>query len=193
MDQAKDSLEVIEAAVEDPDIVSLVVEKGEMLNVKNLRQSYEEIKGDKAVTASNKDLEKAGDLITARRQVEETRLVMSLQVNMRLLKQGISIDTVELTDLVMKLKQAEEDILKDKFGTDDATLAAKSEEIFRQSLTAVSEIPSMPVSVIAEFESVRTVDLELFTARGNERKLDFEAAGTAYETMQTEVRSDLGD
>ena len=193
MDQAKDSLEVIEAAVEDPDIVSLVVEKGEMLNVKNLRQSYEEIKGDKAVTASNKDLEKAGDLITARRQVEETRLVMSLQVNMRLLKQGISIDTVELTDLVMKLKQAEEDILKDKFGTDDATLAAKSEEIFRQSLTAVSEIPSMPVSVIAEFESVRTIELELFTARGNERKLAFEAAGTAYETMQTEVRSDLGD
>ncbi|MCR5209417.1 MAG: DUF6240 domain-containing protein [Lachnospiraceae bacterium] len=192
-EQAEDSLEVIEAAGEDPDIVSLVVDKGEILNVKNLRQSREEIKEGKAGISYHKDAEKSGDLITARRQVEETRLVMSLQVNMRLLKQGISIDTMELNDLVMRLKQAESEMLKDKFGTDNALLAARSEEIFRQSVMTVSDIPSMPVSVIAEFESVRTIDLELFSARGNERKNAFEAAGAAYETMQTEVRADLGD
>ena len=47
------------------------------------------------------------DLLTARRQLEETRLAMTAQANYALLKKGIQIDTQPLAELVEALKETE--------------------------------------------------------------------------------------
>lgn len=51
--------------------------------------------------------ERGLSLLTARRQLEETRLLMTVQANYSLLRQGISIDTEPLEKLVEDLKNQE--------------------------------------------------------------------------------------
>ena len=52
------------------------------------------------------------DLLTARRQLEETRLAMTAQANYALLKKGIQIDTQPLAELVEALEGDGEPILR---------------------------------------------------------------------------------
>lgn len=144
--------------------------------------------------------------ITAYRRMEEVRLSMTVEANLSILRMGVDIDITELSDLVDQLKLAEAEINKKKFGTDDGVIASERASIFKETMQTVSELPRLPVSVIgsvviaSEEEAlfranygINNVTLEDFSARGREHRSRFELAGEAYESLQTEVRADLGD
>ena len=48
------------------------------------------------------------DLLTARRQLEEVRLRMTVEVNIKLLRSGFQIDTAPMEQLIERLRAAEE-------------------------------------------------------------------------------------
>ena len=54
------------------------------------------------------DIENNYKFLTAKRQLEEVRLMMTVDANYKLLKKGISIDTKPLEEVLVELKKLEQ-------------------------------------------------------------------------------------
>ncbi len=133
----------------------------------------------------------AGD-VTARRQLEEIRLRMTAEVNIKLLKSGFSIDTAPMEELVEALKQAERELAEQYFPGDEEAV-----EKYRCCQTVdrvVAELPGLPAQVLGVFaEGQPAATLEEFHSQGTEIKERYDQARESYETLMTAPRADLGD
>ncbi len=143
----------------------------------------------------------------ARRQLEEIRLMMTQEANRHLLKAGISIDTTKLSELVEALKAAEDNIRAVLFQGESAEENAERAFIYEETLTKTRELADMPVAVIGKILSkIPHSTLLRIHEAGKELQKNFdnqqsagqnpnqkEKASSAYETLMTEPRKDLGD
>ena len=130
--------------------------------------------------------------LTAKRILEETRLAMTTEANRALMKQGISIDTKPLEELVEKLKEQESSyyasLLKENGEVADLRMTA----LFEETTQKVSDLKQMPAYVLGMRGcSLNTVN-GLHEA-GSAMKSAMEKAGESYEALMTEPRKDLGD
>ncbi len=133
----------------------------------------------------------AGD-VTARRQLEEIRLMMTAEVNVKLLKSGFSIDTAPMEELVEALKRAEKELAQQYFPQDDR--AVEKYRSFNLAARAAQEMPSLPAAAVGALaQDQQTVDLNGFYSRGQALKEEYQKAGESYETLMTMPRADLGD
>ena len=133
----------------------------------------------------------AGD-VTARRQLEEIRLRMTAEVNIKLLKSGFSIDTAPMEELVEALKQAERELAQQYF-PDDAQAVEKYRN-YNAVNHVVEELPGLPAQVIGTFaEGQSTATLEEFHSEGKAVQETYDRARDSYETLMTSPRADMGD
>lgn len=133
----------------------------------------------------------AGD-IAARRQLEEIRLRMTAEVNIKLLKSGFSIDTAPMEKLVEALRQAEGELAEQYF-PGDAAAVEKYRELQRTDRVA-AELPGLPAEVLGTFaEGQSAGSLEEFHREGKVLQDTYTRAGERYETLMTAPRRDLGD
>lgn len=148
--------------------------------------------------------------ITARRQIEEIRLKLTTEVAVRLLDQGIRLDTEHLAQIVEGLREQEDHYYRslcEEQGVEAEEqtvsllreVAEKSQESLQFSLYAVGSV----------YRSSGQITLEAFYAEGQSLTASIQVSGSmtesvgsgslvaraenAYETMATEVRRDLGD
>ncbi|MBQ2803997.1 MAG: hypothetical protein IJF07_08880 [Lachnospiraceae bacterium] len=148
------------------------------------------------VLAENYYTEKLAELdnsdITARRQLEEIRLRMTAEVNVKLLKSGFSIDTAPMEELVKALKAAEEQLAQSYFPQDE--LALDKYYLYQQTNQVARELPTMPVELIGSF-SMKEGDstIAAFHAEGKALKESYIRAQASYETLMTAPRRDMGD
>ena len=150
--------------------------------------------GDAQKTAAE-EVEGAGEnreLLTARRQLEEVRLRMSVEANIKLLRSGFQIDTAPMEQLIERLKAAEE------------ALAGQGVLQAAEALEKIEELRGMPAYTLSYVVSREiSFTVEALYEKGSELQADFEKAGSEkarqdaakqrYETMQTAPRADLGD
>ena len=132
--------------------------------------------------------EQTPEQITARRQLEEVRLLMTVEANVKLLKSGFSIDTAPIEDTISALKAMEEN----QTGSVPALQAPV--DLAKETLRKTAEIPYMPAATISRMLSLKeplTVDGLYET--GASLKAAYQTAGEAYETMFTVPRGDYGD
>lgn len=135
--------------------------------------------------------EYAGD-ITARRQLEEIRLRMTAEVNVKLLKSGFSIDTAPMEKLVEALRQAEEQLAEQYFPGDAESV--EKYRNFRDTDTVLRELPGLPADVLGTFaEGQSTETLQDFHREGKVLQDTYRKAGESYEALMTGPRRDLGD
>lgn len=184
--------------------VDAVLEKDMPLTIRNLAAEAGKLQVGNAaeLKPADRQVSPATDsgrpsAITARRQLEEVRLSMTIQVSYRMLKSGVQVETMELNVLVERLKIEESQQLMSRYGTGDAGIAESRAELYAESSRAFAQLPGMPVSILGEFLKDGK-DFGADTVRnlldsGRSRALAYEAAGERYETMATQVRSDLGD
>ncbi len=133
----------------------------------------------------------AGD-ITARRQLEEIRLRMTAEVNIKLLKSGFSIDTAPMEKLVEALRQAEAQLAEQYFPGDESSV--EKYRSLRDTDAVVRELPGLPAGVLGTFaEGISTESLENFHKEGKILEDTYKKAGESYEALMTEPRRDLGD
>ena len=133
----------------------------------------------------------AGD-ITARRQLEEIRLRMTAEVNVKLLKSGFSIDTAPMEKLVEALRQAEAQLAEQYFPGDAESV--EKYRNFRDTNEVLQELPGLPADVLGTFaEGQSTETLEDFHREGKALQDTYRKAGESYEALMTEPRRDLGD
>ena len=177
--------------------VDKVAASGKEINIKNLYEASENLKAG----TGSPEAEAANSVITARRQLEEARLMMSTEANLKLLKQGISIDTEPISKLVEELKEAErsyfEPLLLNREERSDAASAQVLDgriSLYKQTFDVFEQLRSVPAEVLGRV-NVRS---QAFTAgnltqQGNELKAVYARAGQSYETLMTAPRADMGD
>ena len=141
------------------------------------------------------------DDVAKRRILEETRLILTLEASVSLLKKGINLDTKDLEKLVDDLKQAEKesyapflmenDEVDIKKYDDELTLKL---DVFKQTVIAIENVKTAPLSVVGDVAfSEKTPTLNEVAELSNKAKSEFSKAERSYETMMTMPRYDMGD
>ena len=130
--------------------------------------------------------------LTARRQLEEIRLHMTAEANVKLLKSGFSIDTAPMEKLISALRQAEKELAEQYFPQESDAVGRYRE--YKAAETAVRELPGLPAGVIGSFAEGQSIEtLGDFHTEGKALQYTYKKAGESYETLMTAPRRDLGD
>lgn len=183
--------EAAAAVLEQADDASLswLIENDMELTIENLRRA-EAAAGAGGTGAVSAEKELA--LLTARRQLEEARLAMSAQANYSLLKQGISIDTKPLAELVDALREQENSYYQQMLAQEGILATAENTALYRQTTETVEALKEVPVYTLG-IPEVDEADLESLYEAGKAMQDSFQKAGESYETMMTAPRRDMGD
>ena len=133
--------------------------------------------------------------LSARRRLEEARLRMSAEVNVRLIESGFSIDTSDMEALVEALKEAEARQAQRMFPEQDEREALDDYRLYRETLATTALLPDLPAATIGKliFEEKLSVSVEHLASSGTKLKEDYQRAGESYEALMTAPRRDLGD
>lgn len=130
--------------------------------------------------------------ITARRQLEETRLMMTTQANYALLKKGISIDTAPLEELVSQLKEQENAYHAQLLGeSQNVDVSGKAAQLTESSIM-IERLKMQPAYVLT-LENVKNPTIRSLDAAGSALQTALKNAGQSYEMLWTAPRKDMGD
>ena len=150
---------------------------------KMLQDWFSDAKWD--VTAEN---------LAARKQLEEIRLRMTAEVNVKLLQSDFSIDTAPMEQLIKALRKAEAEVAGKYFPGESQ--AVMKYETYTQAVQVASELPGLPAGVLGSYgleQKAATETVSDFHKEGAAMQKAYEEAGERYETLMTAPRSDLGD
>lgn len=130
--------------------------------------------------------------LRSRRQLEEIRLRMTVEVNVKLLKSGFQIDTAPAEELIEALRQAEREIAEQYFpGESDPV---EKYELLQQTNQVVEELPGLPAQNLGRLVPSTGEDtLDSFYRTGKELEDKLQKAQERYESLMTAPRKDLGD
>lgn len=132
------------------------------------------------------------EALAARRQLEEVRLRMTVEANVRLLRSGFQIDTAPMEQLIERLRAAEE-ALAGQGILQTAEAMEKIEGLRTMPLATLGFVVSREISFTIEALHEKGSKLQGELDPDGVTQSRREAANRRYETMQTEVRADLGD
>ena len=130
-------------------------------------------------------------LANARRQLEEVRLLMTVEANRSLLKKGIQIDTEPMEKLIGELKEIEDTYYHNLLESEGVDNTKENVTIFRTSVEYVRDLKEMPCVILDKLTLSDT--LTEFHRRGQAVRTKFEAAQERYEILMTSPRKDMGD
>lgn len=200
VERAQQAAQTIEQST-DGDIWS-VVEKGMPLTIENLKaaRNYHAQQGadsqSRGLGAEAAEIPEYAreDLafLKAKRQLEETRLVMTAQANYALLRQGISIEIQPLEELVQQLKEQENAYYSSLLSQNGIEPTQENTSIFAEAIEKTQQMKDVPAYILG---NVRTAEDTINTIHeaGVTKQAQMERAGEAYETLWTAPRADLGD
>ncbi|MCR5108229.1 MAG: DUF6240 domain-containing protein [Lachnospiraceae bacterium] len=194
-----------ERAIED------VIKEEKPLNIKNLSKASnrylenaeETLRMDVQPQKAMDEEVRSDEYIKAARFLEETRLAMTTEANYRLLKNGISVDTLPLEKLVEKLKEAERDFyrpLLDDEGNRSSDAAVSNEilddriGLYKQSISIFENLRTIPLETVGRIDTLAPeYSARNINEAGNNLKEQYLKAGKSYETLMTAPRRDMGD
>ena len=129
--------------------------------------------------------------VRGKRQLEETRLQMSFEANLKLLRSGYQLDTASVEETVKLLKQLEDQLSLSLTGEEDVVQAKEKLSLFDQSMELIQSIRTAPVSFVEQIEPEDT--LKEIADTGEAQRRTYEKASQSYEELMTAPRKDLGD
>ncbi|MBE5872025.1 MAG: hypothetical protein E7294_12335 [Lachnospiraceae bacterium] len=129
--------------------------------------------------------------LTAKRQMEEIRLHMTVNANYQLLKKGIRLDTLPLERAVEALRSEEEAFGKLLFK--EQPKPSESYRLWQETDLKVAQLKLMPAALVGAVSGKETVTIRMAHTSGSMFKEQYEKAGQTYEALMTAPRKDLGD
>lgn len=197
--RAQEAYEVIQNTTDD-NIKSVIAKElpVNITNLKNVQVSQSESEDSDIVAMTlNSDIEVSDEnisFITARRQLEQIRLQMTVEANYRLLKQGISIETSDLQSLVDELQNVEDSYYKQILNNSDIEASTENISTLKDVTTKLSDIKFVPSDVLGRVASGETANtINGIHSTGTALKSTYDAANQSYEAVMTKPRSDMGD
>ncbi|MGN0308934.1 MAG: DUF6240 domain-containing protein [Lachnospiraceae bacterium] len=128
--------------------------------------------------------------IQARKTLEEIRLKMTVEANLKLLQSGFSIDTAPMEELITRLDEAARQWEQSLFGD---TASAGKGQLYLETLNQLEELPRMPVDLVGRIPSMESPTLRQLGEEGRLLQSRYHAAREEYETLMTAPRRDMGD
>lgn len=138
----------------------------------------------------NHEVESLGT-IKGRRVLEEVRLSMTTEANLKLLRSGFSIDTAPMEELVRNLKEIEKEFAINLAEDENEIEAVRQKDIFNTTVELTEVIRYAPISISWSYEKIDTLSVVGQTAA--ELKRTYDEASRSYESLMTAPRRDLGD
>ncbi len=186
---AEQAAELVEktAAIEDQ-AADIIMARDLPLTLKNLLAAHDEILHGYIKI----EVEESWEInIRGRRILEEVRLSMTVEANLKLLRSGFQIETSPLEKLVDRLKEAENSFAKSLMGQIGNEEAKGKVSLYRETLKVIQGIQSSPAAIAAKISVTDTLrDVYNY---GGSQSLAYEKAGESYEAMMTAPRRDMGD
>ena len=129
--------------------------------------------------------------VTARRQLEEIRLAMTMEAATRLVKQDINIDAKPLSKVVDALKSQEADYYEQVVSSQDLHDIPDGVDLLKETLSKTDGLKNLPAYALGEM--VRTPAVTVGGLYDTASHMKATLMGKAYETMMTKPRADMGD
>lgn len=190
---AQDFVETVENVANED--LQYILKNNHVLNIKNMKEYNENYKDNQENNPENlQGNESEQELIKAKRQLEEIRLMMTSKVGLRMLANGINIDTEPIQNIVDELKKMESEYAGAIFDMAGAEKNQEREKMFSDTMNAMEIMKSVPAYVLGNVMSGETeFTVESVNQTGTKLASRLDMANRTYETMQTEPRKDLGD
>lgn len=188
MDQVRNAFDVINSATDED--VTAVVNADKPLTIVELEKAHKDAVHNYGNETISQDKSAALRIITAQRQLEETRLAMTTESAFGLIKHGVEIDTTELSQLVENLKAQERTLGEALFPND--TRSAKIFDETADTVQKAGEVPAAIISSYRDYNEFFSADLTEIASGRNTQAVQ-KKAGEVYDTLRTEIRPDLGD
>lgn len=189
------SQETIAQRIEDKVMDGVKPEDADLTNISREEAS------DKLSALINTDestLQKAfpveADQITAKRQLEEIRLTMTIDAARTMENKGIHLDVDNLMQIVDELKKMEQDSCKGMLVEAGIPDTEQNMDTTLRTMQAAKDVLAAPVAVLGQTKDMpESTGIEDIAKAGNNLRSEYESASQAYEAVGTEVRRDLGD
>ena len=166
---------------------------GEMYNAATI-DTIEVDNSSASVTTRSYEAEQTPEYITARRQLEEIRLMMTASAGVKMLTKGIQINTEPLENIVMELKAQEKQYTDALFESVRYVPQSEDTELFKDTMSSLEIFKMAPAytlgQVLDNSVEYRIDDINEKSAPVMHKLIE---AGNAYDTMMTQPRKDLGD
>lgn len=188
MDRAKHAMDIVTQAT-DLDVAYCVSHEMQF-SIESLSVA----KGNREESVAvriNIEMESNIGFITAKRQLEETRLAMTLEANYSLVRRGIAIDTKPLEQLVEDLRNQENQYYKDLMTHAGVETTSENVNLFSTTTHYVEELKFHPAYVLQVGKQGETI--ATLHEAGSMLKATMDKALQSYETLWTAPRSDMGD
>lgn len=128
--------------------------------------------------------------LQARKTLEEVRLKMTVEANVKLLQSGYSIETASMEDLIKRLDEATHQLNENLFGTKEADEKGK---LFAQTENSLKMLPTMPLAVVGKIPYMERATISNVVKEGEVLKQEYALARDSYESIMTSPRADMGD
>ena len=130
-------------------------------------------------------------MITAQRQLEETRLSMTKEADATIDKLGVEMDYQAMEDTVEGLKEQERAYYRSLLDSAGIEPSEQNIDMMEQTLEVFDALKGMPAYVLGAVDAESRV-AQVYDA-GAQMQQAFEKANESYETLMTAPRSDMGD
>lgn len=189
-----------------------LVSQEKEVNIANLAALQEQTdRGDTRQQEQNQQsTRQAYEQAKSRRILEEIRLEMTMAAGKTMLKAGISIELTSLEEMVDYLKGQETQYCEMLFASVEYEASAQEKDIFTSTIRTVEYLKMSPAQVLGQLEAKAMPTMsQLFTqvsaffqnsVEEDSTNTDLAKSGYltklaagSYETMETQVRADLGD
>ena len=189
MDKAKEAMDVVAKAT-DEDVAYCITEEIHV-TVENLKVAENNRRENKQTQTLSVEITTDIRFVKAKRQLEETRLSMTLEANYSLIKRGIAIDTKPLEQLVNDLKTQENQYYKDLMAQAGVEPTEENTNLFVETTQMVEELKFQPAYILQIGEKEETI--RSLHQAGSTLKASMQSALMSYETLWTAPRADMGD
>lgn len=129
--------------------------------------------------------------VSARRQIEEIRLSMTLEAAVRLVRLDFNIDAKPLSDIVDSLRREENSYYEKVVSSHDLHDIPEDVDLLKETLKETDELKNLPAYALSEMVRRPSITVGELHTSASRMKMVF--AGNAYETMMTRPRQDMGD
>lgn len=131
--------------------------------------------------------------ITAQRQLTEIQLTMTVEATFTMMKNGIDVNTNDLSDLLDKLKLQETSLLQVLLKAENKEATNNNVNLFKQVMNSIADVQSAPAAVIGRFSNINAETFSYVHEVSVSVSAEYSRMEMTYEAVGTEVRKDLGD
>lgn len=134
------------------------------------------------------------DFISAKRQMEEIRLAMTIEAARNMSAKGIHLDVSNLEQIVAELREQEQQAKDALLMETGLPVTAVNAQVMSDTIQAAKDVLAAPVELLGVSKELDVKQSLTNLADSAVRlKAQYDKAAQTYEAVGTEVRRDLGD